>query len=537
MRVHQRTLRRAAAVCVPVLLFLLLSSWAFSSTVGSSPDDDFHLAATWCGLGERDGLCEVPADAESPNTRLVPAPAAGSPCYASDNTQSGVCWTSSEAGLEATDRTNVDGLYPRLFYSVFGLFASPDVETSVITMRVVNSAIAVGLLTAVFFALPMRLRPVLAISVAGTVVPLGLFILASINPSSWALLSAATVWICLYATTQTTGKRRLVLASLTGLGAFMGAGARADAAAFAVLAVAIVGVLSWRRPQTWTRGSLTIPVISAVVVVAIAAVFYLSAGQSAAATSGLVNETPPLTWGQHVSNFLEIPSLWIGALGGWGLGWIDTPMPAIVPVFGVSVFSGAVFVGLQRAGWRRLLALAAAFATLWLLPLYLLALTDTTVGDEVQPRYLLPVMVIGLGVASLRADVFSAWRGTRAIAGGIALSAAAAVALLVNLRRYTTGLDGSYIPGPNPEWWWSFGPSPAAVWVIGSLAFPAALGILIALLYRKDPEIAPAAGGGSSAAGPNESGAEHIDAPEHEPRHARPDVDEADSEVATPAQS
>ena len=48
--------------------------------MGSSPDDDFHLASIWCGLGEREGLCEAGTgdDSREVNRDLV----VGSVCYA-----------------------------------------------------------------------------------------------------------------------------------------------------------------------------------------------------------------------------------------------------------------------------------------------------------------------------------------------------------------------------------------------------------------------------------------------------------------------
>ena len=50
-----------AAVSVMSIIFAF-SSWAVTSPIGSSPDDDYHLASIWCGQGFRDELCEENAD-------------------------------------------------------------------------------------------------------------------------------------------------------------------------------------------------------------------------------------------------------------------------------------------------------------------------------------------------------------------------------------------------------------------------------------------------------------------------------------------
>ena len=199
-----RTLNRVVAVCVPILLFLTLVAWAYASTVGSSPDDDFHLASIWCGLGLREGLCE---DSGDPATRLVPDALLDADCYAHRPEISGACWDPAVEGLDETSRVNTGPTYPPLFYAVMSVFAGPDIQTSVLLMRIANAALAVGLLTATYFALPRFLRPAVLVPTLVAVVPLGLFVMASTNPSSWALVSAAMVWVCLYGALRTTGRQ------------------------------------------------------------------------------------------------------------------------------------------------------------------------------------------------------------------------------------------------------------------------------------------------------------------------------------------
>src|SRR3546814_348797 len=142
-----------ASMCVALL------SWGLSSTPMSSPDDDFHLASAWCGLGERSGLCETTGD---PQTRLVPAPVAAGACYKYDAGASGECWPADADGMRETARVNT-GLYPPVFYGFMSLFASPDVEASVLAMRAANALLAVGAIAAVFYALPRSMRPALEI--------------------------------------------------------------------------------------------------------------------------------------------------------------------------------------------------------------------------------------------------------------------------------------------------------------------------------------------------------------------------------------
>ena len=75
----RRVANRLPAILIPLLLFASLVGWAYASPVGSSPDDPMHLPSIWCGIGEREGLCEVAAD--DPGILLVPGALVTAPCF------------------------------------------------------------------------------------------------------------------------------------------------------------------------------------------------------------------------------------------------------------------------------------------------------------------------------------------------------------------------------------------------------------------------------------------------------------------------
>lgn len=478
IRAASSRVRWLVLIGIPLLAFFTLLSWSFASPVGSSPDDDFHLPSIWCGAGERAGLCET---VDASTDRLIPTAIVNAPCFAFHPDVDAACWDPSTSGMTKVTRANADGLYPPVFYAVMSVFASDDVQRSVIVMRIVNSAFAVVLLTGTFLALPRRLRPALVVSVIATAVPLGLFIYASTNPSSWALLSAAVLWPSLYAATQTTGRRRVVLACLSVFATLIGAGARADAAVFAVFGAALAIFLGVKRIREW-RDQIP-PLVSCALMLGISLAFYFSARQGGAALGGLDPAAERLSLGQHLSNFLEVPALWTGALGQSNLGWFDTRMPAAVWVLSTTVFAGALFVGMRGARGRRATAIIASLAAMWVVPFALLAQSNALVGATVQPRYILPLLIIALGVATLRADIESAWDGLRFWLAGACLTVGAAVALHQNIQRYTTGSEGDSIdPGAGAQWWWTGAPSPMVVWAIGSIAFA---GVIVLLWIAK----------------------------------------------------
>lgn len=488
------------AVLIPILALVSLVSWGLSSAIASSPDDDFHLASIWCGHGP-DGVNCAPGDAD--NEMSVPQVLnEAALCFAYHPDEDAECtWSDlSHTELISTDRGNFAGQYPPVFYWTMSWFAGPDFETSVIAMRVANSVIFVGLVTLLFFLLPRLRRTPLIWSLAVTMVPLGMFLVPSTNPSSWALLSGATLWVALVGYFESVGWRRIALAAFAVLVTIMGAGSRADSAVYSVIAVAVAVVLTFEK----SRRYLLLAILP-IAIVLIAGLFYLGAGQAGAAGEGLTNEGPNAAPGivdivqRFIGNTALIPGLWAGIFGiGFGLGWLDTPVPAAAAALAFGAFIITVFVGLARGTVRKWVASGLVLLAAWLFPTYILVRTGAIVGAYVQPRYIMPLLIMLVGVLLIG----WAHRARLALPQRVLIVAAVVLAnglaLWVNLRRYVTGLD---VPAlnldVNREWWWAgVGFTPMAVLIVGSLAFTGLVVLLervyaasIAPEFRADPAL------------------------------------------------
>jgi hypothetical protein len=268
----------------------------------------------------------------------------------------------------------------------------------------------------------------------------------------------------------------------------MAAGSRGDSAIYLILAIAAVIFLAFRREKTFYLDSI-LPL--ALVIVAV--VFFLSARQTLSGIegfsgvegfsggSGQANSVNPSTTatdtvnplGLLFSNLANVQSLWAGVLGSWGLGWFDTPMPAIVAMGSLASFVGIVFVSLGWLTWRKGLVMAGIGVVLWVLPVYVLTKGLDPVGVEVQPRYLLPIIVMLAGVAMLSARGRPV-RVTRVqwILVASALTLAQALALYFTMRRFVNGgAPGGFYLDSNIKWWWDIPFSPMLVLALGSLAY------------------------------------------------------------------
>lgn len=467
----------------PALALIALMAWALASPVGSSPDDDFHLASIWCANSANTSACEPgPTDAE----RVVPAGVHYASCYAGDPSKSGACETiylarGSKPDV-TTDRGSFQNNYPPVYYATMSLFVGPDIAASVMVMRLVNILLLIGMTTALFLLLPQRRRPTLLWGWILSVVPLGLFLIASNNPSAWALIGIGSAWIALLGYYEQQGRRKLALGAVFALAVVMAAGARGDAALYSVFSVAIVMILTFSRTRSFLLSSI-LPVALSLV-----AIFFFFSSQQAGVVSTGLGGASDVTSGTHISslallfkNLLNIPQLWAGALGTWGLGWLDTAMPAIVAFGGIFAFVGVIFFGLSRTSVRKTIALGLVLAALWLLPTYVLAKGMNEVGQNVQPRYLLPLMILFaglavLGVGSKRMHFTKA----QLIPMVTLLAVSESVALYFNMRRYITGTVGHTLSlDASMKWWWNIPISPMVVWVMGSVAFAALLVVLL----------------------------------------------------------
>lgn len=460
----------------PILALLALLSWGFSSPVGSSPDDDFHLASIWCGGASLSHTC---ASGSEPQERTVPTDLLiTAVCFAYSANTSGACqghdFGMDPGKVSTSDRVNASGLYPPVFYFVMSVFAGPNVDVSVLAIRIFNSLLFVGTITLLWLLLPLRRRLSLVVAVVVTSVPLAMSIIPSTNPSSWAILSAATLWISLVGYFESSGRRKVALGVFAAIVALMGAGARSDAAVYTGLAVVVAIIMTARLDRRYLMSALL-----GVAIIALAAFFYLSGSQSSIASTGFSGE------GAHPSklgvlalfgtNTLLVPGLWSGifGLGGWQLGWLDTPVPAVAGIAALLVFSGALFLGLSVGSRRKWLALALVLLAMWLIPVTILVLSRSVVGAYVQPRYVLPLIIMFAGIAlSDLAPRISLSRAQRILVVA-ALSLANALALEGYLRRYTVGVEhGGLNLDAGVHWWWpGFDVPPMAVLVIGSLAF------------------------------------------------------------------
>ncbi len=478
--------RLVGAATASVFLIVTFVTWSMSSATGSDPDADYHLASIWCtDIGGSD-LCEIEDEWE----KAVPSALIDARCYAIFQEESAACqplMTTLDERVTSTGRLNSTlDLYPDGFYRIHSTMASPQIESSVIWMRILNGAIFVVLNVVLWWFVPRRLRVPLVLAWAATLVPLGMFIVASTNPSSWAVIGVGSAWAALLGYLEHRDWRRWLMGGLfvTFLG--VAALARTDATLFA-MATAGIALLATDAPIRQVVRRLWIPAVALLLPVTI---LFFQRGALGAITAGFRSSgDDPFNWGLLWNNIIETPALWMGTFGmrPWGaLGWLDTPLPQIVPFLTFAVFIGLVGLGLTGATLRIKLITALMFFMIWFIPVYLLQISDYLVGLGYQSRYGLPLITVLLGLLLLRPEskppVLS--HRTPLVMISVSLIIGNSLALHQNIRRYVTGLDviGFDLNADREWWWWDLagGPiTPMFIWIMGTVSFAVAAWVII----------------------------------------------------------
>ncbi len=475
----------AKVFVISSLTFTCLWSWALSSPAGSDPDAGFHMSSIWCGDGYAVGQCEPPPDSlanESPPIVVIPfAVAAVGSCFSRNSVQSAACEIdiSERKDLVPNQVNNQGGLYPKLYYFVSNHLVSDSVTQTAMRGRLLNILVAVFLMAVLFVIAVKAIFLSVALSQIFFALPLGMFLISSNNPSSWTITALTFHWAFLL----TFLKSRTVLVGMSALAAvltctLLGTGSRLDGSLYIILScLAIFVLLFFDETVSKNRKVAAFGVL--LITIIFSYFFYSSTSQSGVVTGGLVNVPYGRTMGESLFyNIQNIPGLFVGVFGfgnhGAGLGHLDTPIP---PLGSYAALIGAVAIMVltrSRKTMSEWLCFGGLLVALIVVPMWVLNLDRALVGEGVQSRYMLPLIIMAAGIyfyiGQKRPTVIITFAGKIQLVGILGL--AFFVALHTNLRRYVTGLDVvNFNLNSNKEWWPHGYFSPMSVFFAGGISF------------------------------------------------------------------
>lgn len=519
---------RVRAVLLAIALALVLGGWLLAAPPGASPDDGYHLGSIWCAGGFEEGVCLDDPGSPDAARVLVPAPVLELACFTYDGSRSAACQLEALAGSAqrlVPAETNVDGARPGLYYRTMNLLIGDgqDVAAATARIRVANAAVTLLLVLLTALLAHRRLRTAFLVSWTIAAVPLGLFLITSVNTSAWGVAGLTTAWANVVTARDHPLLRNRVLAGLLAvMGVVMGLGARTEAVAHVgLIGATLVVLFGWERLARdgggrWSLDrALVVRIIGIAAAVVVAAVLLVAIAPRSAGLDGIIGD---LRAGYDriaargvgdpiLSIAFEVPTLWAGALGNvWGLGALDTPIPSLASFPLMGMFVALLAIGLHAGARARTVAVSVLFAALFVFPTFSLLRIGLLVYEQLQPRQFMVLLFPLLGIALYRLrdeQPFTLGVAGR-VTGVLLLAMAHSVALVVTIQRHTSGLLPGFLGEPRHvafgrelEWWWASAPSPAVVWWVASLAY-----LVVVVLVLRGTSVAAATSSASEDAQP-----------------------------------
>lgn len=493
-------------------LTTVLVGWSLSAPPGASPDDGYHLASIWCAEGFKEGRCLEDPGAPDLSRVLIPFSAPALVCFQQDGQRSAACAIDEQSSdlvvFSQVKESNIRRERPNLYYLAMHQLIGEDFAASMARMRGANIALAVLMVTLTALVAAAPLRRAFLLTTVLTSVPLGLFLVTSLNTSAWGLIGLTTLWANgLTVLDDERRRHRLAGAVLALVGVVLAFGSRSEAVVHIGIIATVLLMLGVRFPRgasATTDGPARPSLLARSREVALAGVILVTAlvglVSFAPRSAGLDDVLENLIEGHErlsarglgdplLAIAFEVPSLWTGALGHiWGLGALDTPIPTLATLPLSGVFVALLALGFRGSARPRFLAALLVGGALFAFPTLALLQAGVLVYEQLQPRQFMALLYLLLGLALVRSRSESEFRlgpGMRRLTL-VLISVAHAVALLVTMRRHITGLtEFRYVSFTSPiEWWWTSMPPPNLVWLVTSVAFT----IGLALILRAFPE-------------------------------------------------
>ncbi len=162
--------QRLVLLCVlPITLFVAFSAWAFASPIGSNPDDDFHLANLYC----------IPHQAKCDEAPTVRLPACDHTAVRGED-----CERAANRRKPPLAGSNLT-YYPSQRYWALSHLRGETVGETSIRIRLFNAGLgSLAVWAAILLSDGRRWRAT-ALAWLVLVVPLGMILIPSTNPSGW----------------------------------------------------------------------------------------------------------------------------------------------------------------------------------------------------------------------------------------------------------------------------------------------------------------------------------------------------------------
>lgn len=391
------------------------SAWSFSSPLMAVPDEPAHVARAVAVVhGQwtmRFHTVPLPGGLTEPVTDIKVAQSYATlgalpACYAFHPSRPASCAPELGPDGNVVAATTYVGTYPPTYYLLTGwpslLF---DARTAIPLMRLCTIAMSGAFVASGLMSYRSRrdsqgTARSSAIIIAGAALaltPVAMMFMAAVNPNGLEIAAAFCVWLTALAIGEQIGHdgdrvsgRLLVRFALSG-GLMVLIRPLSPVMFVAILALVALAVMtrgSLRRVIADRRMLLALGVVSALTMTG-ELLAVVSHSSTAIITSPMAGTSDR---GAFLRESLRQTPDWLRQLIG-RLGWLDTPLPALVVWGWIATCVGLVLVAAALTTWRGRLVLATVVGATLVGPIAAQVISGPTVGMGWQGRYGLPVAI------------------------------------------------------------------------------------------------------------------------------------------------
>lgn len=401
------------------------------------------------------------------------------PCFVNwpNSDKSAECLTDLELPLQlvATNRYSRLGEDPILFYQVMNSFAGDNPINSVNFMRLFNVLISSFLFFLAIYVAPFIVKRALILSWGLVLIPIGIFNIASTNPSSWAITGIGTLWAFLLSLIfHRNSRNKMFYLSITGalLSLLISLGSRNDSRIYVLVTFIAVSLLLTSKRWVLNKIKLIFSLLLILITMTLAVLWKFRLNfmyPSWYYQGAIIEKDQPNAF---LSIILEFPSFFFGLLGGqtpsndlnkgdlfenfaYGISWSDFSFPSTVGILlGISLIS-VISISMNKLSLQKMFSLTFIFFTILAIIIYVRGVYPDFNDAQLTPRYIIPLFLLLVGFALISSTTNDSLLGPlQSLVITTFLTIGGSLAWLVTISRFSIGPNAAFTNfWQTPEWW------------------------------------------------------------------------------------
>lgn len=417
---------------------------------GKSPFAKVQIAKTYANTGSESFCYSLPT---RPPACRIPK----SQCVTAEATGKLPCGLELYSNSQTVDTITYTGNYPPLYYTIVGTpsLISSKVQT-IYFMRFISAIVAAVLIGLAYYAVyKWSARPLMYAGLSLALAPTVVYLMGSVNPSSWQLASIISLWATgLILVNENFSKIPRQLLAIILASALILVLTRSDGPVWCIIILATLAFMSkFKTLQDLAKNRFNI--YSAVV---LAAVFILAMAWILTQHASAVLPSKPYP---ESASMLSIAKSVISDMGFYihqmfGLvGWNNVSIPLVTLMIWFASMGCVLLLSISSANkqnWRKITSIISMLALVVLLPVIYNLVYAHKYGNIVQGRYMLPAAIGAILIAASLAgeNIKNSLPLTRLVCVLAAIGNVSAYFWVI--RQYTGGFRAFNIFGSNTSW-------------------------------------------------------------------------------------